>query len=154
MRIIASAVGFLVAFSLLAASPAEPVRTVRSSTSQFIVRGPPLSGVGNDGSPAVSTLIELDPTILAISCERIKQALLRELTLPDLWRGRIYIEINSLLSTNRTPRIIAKAFVDGWHYQMEVPRRIEKPKLVRGLIQALLMEIANRNAGLLYPTFL
>ena len=31
---------------------------------------------------------------------------------------------------------------------MELPRWIEKPKLVRGLVQVLLLEIANRNAGL------
>jgi hypothetical protein len=44
--------------------------------------------------------------------------------------------------------VAAKVFTDGWQYRLEVPRQIEKLKLVRGVIQVLLMEIANRNAGL------
>src|SRR5207302_5377602 len=97
---------------------------------------------------ANSTLIELDPNVLAVTCERIKQALLRELTLADLWRGRVYVQINSALSTNQAPLVFAKPYLDGWQYQVELARSIEKPKLVSGLVQVLLMEIANRNAGL------
>src|SRR5207249_10564056 len=97
---------------------------------------------------ADSPLIELDPNILAVTCERIKQALLGELTLADLWRGRVYVEINSALSTNQAPFVFAKPYLNGWQYQVELARSIEKPKLVSGLVRVLLMEIANRNAGL------
>ncbi|PYM11038.1 MAG: hypothetical protein DME18_15125, partial [Verrucomicrobia bacterium] len=147
MKTIAMVLGSLIAFSASAAD-SSPVRTVRSSSSQFVVRGPTLSQVGTNSPSSESALIELDPNILAISCERVKQALLRELTLLDLWRGRIYIEINAALSTNQAPLIVAKPYLDGWQYQMELPRWIETPKLLRGLVQVLLLEIANRNAGL------
>jgi len=142
--------GWLVACAAFAATPPATVRTVRSSTGQFIVRGPTLSAVAvaTNSSQNGSTLIQLDPSILAITCERLKQALLSELAMLDLWRGRIYLEISSGLSTNQAPVIVAKPYLDGWQYQVELPCWIEKPKLVRGLIQVLLMEIANRNAGL------
>lgn len=112
------------------------------------MRGPTLLQASTNAVVNGAELIELDPNILAVSCERLKQALLRELTLPDLWRGRVYIEINPALATNQPPVIATKRFLDGWQYQIELPRRIDKTKLVRGLTQALLLEIANRNAGL------
>jgi hypothetical protein len=140
--------GLSVACGGLAAQPFAPMQTVRSGTGQFIVRAPAISTAETRSSREDRTLIEFDPNILAITCERIKQALLWELTMPDLWRGRIYIEVSSALATNQAPIIMAKPYLDGWQYQMELPRRIEKPKFVRGLIQVLLLEIANRNAGL------
>ncbi|PYK63155.1 MAG: hypothetical protein DME21_03965 [Verrucomicrobia bacterium] len=148
MKTIAIMLGSLIAFSGIGAALDGPVRTVRSSTDQFVVRGPTIAQVRTNSPSSESALIELDPSILAVSCERLKQALLRELGLVDFWRGRIYLEISPALSTNQAPIIVAKPFLDGWQYQMELPRWIEKPKLVRGLIQLLLMEIANRSAGL------
>src|SRR6059036_234100 len=148
MRALAIISGSLIASAVLAALPDRVVRTVNSSSGQFVVRGPAIAQVPNNSGLDDSTLIELDPNVLAVTCERIKQALLRELTLPDLWRGRVYLEINSALSTNQAPIIFAKPYLDGWQYQVELARSIEKPKLVSGLVQVLLMEIANRNAGL------
>ena len=148
VRNIGVSFGLLLASSCLGAALTGPVLTVRSSTSQFIVRGPTLSQLYTNAPVGDSALVELDPNILAVTCERIKQALLRELTLPDLWRGRIYIEIYSAWSTNQVPVILAKPYLDGWHYQMELPAWIDTTKLVRGLTQVLLLEIANRGAGL------
>ena len=147
MRALAIISGSLIASAVLAALPDRVVRTVNSSSGQFVVRGPAIAQVPNNSGLDDSTLIELDPNVLAVTCERIKQALLRELTLADLWRGRVYLEINSALSTNQAPIVFAKPFLDGWQYQVELARSTEKPKLVSGLVQVLLMEIANRNAG-------
>lgn len=148
MKTIVIMLGALIAFDAYGAMNAGSVLTARSSSGQFVIRGPTLSQISTDYSDPNSTFVELDPNILAVNCERIKQALLRELVMADVWRGHIYAEINSSLPTNQAPVIVAKAFTDGWQYQMELPRWIERPKLVRGLIQVMLMEIANRNAGL------
>src|SRR5882672_2586011 len=142
MKTIAIILGSLIATVVSAALPDLSVSTVRSATGQFVVRGPALSVIGTNANPA---LIELDPNILAVTCERIKQALLRELTLLDSWRGRIYVEVNSVLATNQAPIIVGKPYLDGWQYQMELPRWIEKPKLMRAVVQVLLLEYANRN---------
>src|SRR6266487_5463144 len=148
MRTFAILLVSLIASAVSAALPDRGVRTVNSSSGQFVVRGPAVAQLSTDSRFADSTLIELDPNRLAVTCERIKQALLRELTMADLWRGRVYLEINSAMSTNQAPIIFAKPYLDGWQYQVELARSIEKPKLVSGLVQVLLMEIANRNAGL------
>ena len=148
MKILALMPGLLIASAVLAALPDGGVRTVKSSSGQFVVRGPALAQLSTNSGFANSTLIELDPNILAVTCERIKQALLRELPMADLWRGRVYVEINSALSTNQAPLVFAKPYLNGWQYQVELARSIEKPKLVSGLVQVLLLEIANRNAGL------
>ncbi|HEU0038660.1 MAG TPA: hypothetical protein VFR76_05245, partial [Verrucomicrobiae bacterium] len=148
MKTLAIILASLIASAVLAALPDGGVRTVGSRSGQFVVRGPAIAPLSNNSGLADPTLIELDPNILAVTCERIKQALLRELTLADLWRGRVYVEINSVLSTNQAPLVFAKPYLNGWQYQVELARSIEKPKLVSGLVQVLLMEIANRNAGL------
>jgi hypothetical protein len=148
MKSLAIMLGSLIASAVSAAPTDGAVRTVNSSSGQFVVRGPALAQLSTNSGFADSTLIELDPNILAVTCERIKQALLRELTLADLWRGRVYVQINSALSTNQAPLVFAKPYLNGWQYQVELARSIEKPKLVSGLVQVLLMEIANRSAGL------
>jgi len=148
MKTLAIILGSLIASAVLAALPDGGVRTVNSSSGQFVVRGPAIAQLSTNSGFADSTLIELDPNIVAVTCERIKQALLRELTMADLWRGRVYVQINSTLSTNQAPLVFAKPYLNGWQYQVELARSIEKPKLVSGLVQVLLMEIANRTAGL------
>src|SRR5207249_7185664 len=148
MKSLAILLGSLIASAVLAALHDGGVHTVSSSSGQFVVRGPAIAQLSTNSGFADSTLVELDPNVLAVTCERIKQALLRELTLADLWRGRVYLEINSALSTNQAPIVFAKPYLDGWQYQVELAPSIEKPKLVSSLVQVLLMEIANRNAGL------
>src|SRR5204863_8829587 len=135
MKSLAILLGSLIASAVLAALPDGGVRTVSSSSGQFVVRGPAIAQPSTNSGSADPTLIELDPNILAVTCERIKQALLRELTLADVWRGRIYLQINSTLSTNQPPIIFAKPYLDGWQYQVELARSIQKPKLVSGLVQ-------------------
>jgi len=147
-KILAIILGSLTASAALAALPDRGVRTVNSSSGQFVVRGPALTQISTNAAFADGSLIDLDPNILAVTCERIKQALLRELTMVDLWRGRVYVQINSTLSANQAPIVFAKPYLDGWQYQVELARSIERPKLVSGLVQVLLLEIANRTAGL------
>ena len=138
--------GLLIAFVTLADAPPSSVRTARSGTGQFIVRGPGASQFSSRALNA-SNLLELDPDLLAITSEHIKQVLLQELSMPDFWRGRIYLEIKPSLGTNREPMVMAKRYTDGWQYQVELSPWMEKTKLVRGLVQVLLLEISNRNAG-------
>src|SRR6185503_13175114 len=148
MKTLAIMLGSVIASAAWAAQPDGSVRTVKSSSGQFVVRGPAIAQLSTNSAFGDSTLIELDPNILAVSCERIKQALLRELSMMDLWRGRVYVEFNPMLTANQAPVIFAKPYLNGWQYQVELARSIQRTKLVSGLVQVLLLEIANRNAGL------
>src|SRR5258706_15363553 len=74
-----------------AALAVDPV-TLRSHSGQFLVRGLPLTRHApiTDTNSEVA-YVRLDPTLLAISCERVKSALLEDLSLKDQWRVKIYL---------------------------------------------------------------
>jgi hypothetical protein len=97
-------------------------------------------------APGAPYLVELEPPTLMLTCERVRQALNRELQLPEAWRGQIYVVINPRIPINQPPVIAAQGFTSGWHYRMESPPWIEPAKLVRALVQVLLLETANRGA--------
>jgi hypothetical protein len=155
VRALAIILGGLSGASLLAATPPHPLQnpdliTLRSTSGQFIVSGFPPAVPPAAGNP-ISTnapLLELAPAPLMVSCERVKQALLVVLTARDNWRSPIQVAINPIMTDNQAPVIGARPMRDGWQYRVEVPRRISDARLVRGLIQVLLLEIANRGAGL------
>jgi len=88
----------------------------------------------------------LQPTFLAVSCERIKQALFRELGITShQWQGRVYITLHP--PQNPDEAIIASRQYDGnWMYRMELPATMETSRLVTAVVDVLLLEMANRNA--------
>jgi hypothetical protein len=129
---------------LFAAAPDS--QSIRSSSAQFLVAGPRNVVPQLSLAPTNSDWVQLSPATLAVTCERVKQSLLRELSAPDVWLGRIFVVINPTLTNNQAAIIGVKAYSDGWQYQVELPRLMSGPKLVRGLVQVVLLEIANRKA--------
>ncbi len=123
----------------------NPARS--SASGQFVILPPVRTG----WLPSLgvnSNLVRLDPTLLAISCEKIKVALKSELGAPrDQWRGRIEVALHPAVSLDETIQINSTRFVDGWHYRVELPDAIERGRLVTVVIEVLLREMANRNAG-------
>ncbi len=148
--------GWLLAAGLLAnpgelwaQMPGEGTVSARSHSGQFIVRGQSvpslpmrLLNLGTNGN-----YVYLEPTLLTVSSERVKQMVWRELGVSGAWQGRIYLE----LVPNRSPfdgvEIVASRFADGWQYRVQLPSMIERSRYMRGLVQAILMELANRGAG-------
>jgi len=123
----------------------EPV-TVRSQSGQFVVRGLPRGAPLSGYVTSVVDYVRLDPTITAIALERIRQAVLTELGLPDKWRGLITVNLQSLAGDSAPVRINSVRYTDGWGYRVEMPERIEKERFIRVTIQVVLLEIANRTA--------
>lgn len=123
--------------------------TVHSRSGQFVVRSPYASASTLLQAIVTtnSALVTLAPDSLAVSCERIKKAVLRELDLADRWQGKVYVSIRPTLPRNATPGFVSTRFADGWHYALDVPEQIEPPLLVRAVVQVLLTEIANRTPG-------
>lgn len=91
--------------------------------------------------------VTLDPSLLVLSCERFKQGVLGELKLPDQWQGRIDLIITPALLENDEPVLTAINQPGGWKYDLELPKKLHKQILVRALMETILLEIANRNAG-------
>lgn len=124
--------------------------TRSSASGQFIVVGAntpsalPLDADTNAG------LVRLDPALLAVSAERIKKPLWRELGIDAAapWRGRIYLVLHPAESPDENVAIISRRFVDVWGYRVELPDVLPRTTLCRALTEAMLLELANRgNAG-------
>src|SRR5258708_4981211 len=126
---------------------AEP-RTFFSQSGQFIVRGFPVGAPLSSGvSTAAVTYARLDPALLAVSCERIKQALLGTLGMADGWRGTISILSHPVREDNEPIVVRAVRYADGWTYHLVIPEQVDKGRLIEALTQVLLQEIANRRPG-------
>ena len=124
----------------------EPV-TLRSHSGQFLVRGLPLAAPLVAVAPTSSvSYVRLDPTLLAVSCEGIKSAMLDELAMKDLWRGKIYIALHPL-QDDREPIVVTSLhYADGWNYRLEIPEQVDGAQLVKSVVEVLLLEMANRTA--------
>ncbi len=120
----------------------------QSASGQFIVR----NGQSFNLSPALTGLVAntnyilLEPTLLAVSCERIKQKLWLELGVNTPWRGRIYLNLHSTRSPDERVILVSEKFTDGWNYRMELPNLINRDRYLRAMVQALLLELSNRSA--------
>ena len=141
-----------VCFALLAlvftgtyASGAEPI-TVRSQSGQFIVRGLPMAVYSSGYSTSAVQYLRLDPTLTAVSLERIREAISDELTLKDRWRGLITVTTIPVEEDNPTVQITSVHYADGWGYRVAFPERIDRERFIKVAVQVILLEIANRNA--------
>ena len=125
--------------------PMDP-GSARSVSGQFIVQ----TARSNLRAPDLSKdpkLLKLEPSLVTVSCERIKQALTVELGASGQWRGKIYLSLHPAQSADDELSLLGERFRDSWAYRLEVPNPVERTRFVRGVVQALLLEEANRQAG-------
>ncbi len=93
-----------------------------------------------------TNIIDIDPKALAITCERVKKAVLGELGMNDHWRGNVHVFVAPANRPRQPVEILPTRYGDGWHYKVALPARCDWVRLVRGLVEVLLIEIANRDA--------
>src|SRR5262249_7852067 len=92
-------------------------------------------------------MITLEPALLVVSCERIKQELLRELNMQDHWRGKIFIVLRPARTANDPIEIAAVRFAGNWNCSLEVPHAVDRDRFIEAIVRVLLLEIGDRNAG-------
>jgi hypothetical protein len=123
------------------------VISARSYSGQFIIR----AGVAPAARPlnleTNRNCVRLDPALLPISCERIKQILWRQLGATAPWSGKIFLSLYPARSADDVCFITSAQFRDGWQYQVELPDVADRARYVRAMVQVLLLEMANRTAG-------
>ena len=145
----------VVIFSMAARAQVPPPDTTsaHSISGQFIVTGAPSSVAGARlaAKPEIATnadLVRLEPALLAVSAERIKASLWRELDLnPNSpWRGNISLALRPAQSTNEDVTIVSERFANGWNYQVRLPDVLPRTRFARAMTGVLLLEFANRNA--------
>jgi len=139
-----------------AGAPVQPVadlatgtpRAFVSHSGQFLVRAvstpalpPRLSNLQTNGQ-----FLELDPMLLPVSCDRIKQILCRQLGANTSWRGRVYIAVRPAASGGDPITVAAERFRDGWQYFVGLPSMVERSRYVHAMVEVILLEMANRGA--------
>ena len=140
---------FVWAVALISAS-AQPPRNqsgvIRSVSGQFVIRShssrdafhpPPAHLVSNPN------LVELEPTLVAVSCERIKQFLVREFASPLEWHDKIYVSLYPATDPGEPLGLTSDLFKNGWSYGLELPDFIERERYTTAIVQVLLQEAAN-----------
>lgn len=117
--------------------------TIISQSQQFVVHH---SGANVTVAELPRGCVEVEPELLVVTAERIKQAVTSQL--PALNGNRTQIHITMLDSGNADSMIgiASSRFADAWRYEVAVPRVVEEGRLVKGFINVLLLEYANRTA--------
>jgi hypothetical protein len=124
--------------------------SARSISGQFIVNGTAqFSPLANSPRIAADTnLVRLEPALLAVSAERIKDSLWRTLEIKSdtPWRGQIFLTLHPARSTDEDITIFSRHSADGWSYQVQMPDVLSRTRLAQVMTSVLLLEFANRNA--------
>ncbi len=124
---------------------AEPI-TARSQSGQFVVRGLPMGAPSSRFTADKVDYLRLDPTLTAVSLERIREGIADELALKDRWRGLITVTTVPVAEDNPDVQITSVHYADGWGYRVAFPERIDKERFIKVAVQVILSEIANRKA--------
>jgi hypothetical protein len=92
-------------------------------------------------------MVRLDPALLVVSAERIKQPLWRLLDINSLTppRGRVFLALHPASSPDETVTIISTRYAGVWNYRVELPDVLSRTRLTRALTGAVLLELANRD---------
>jgi hypothetical protein len=143
------AIGFGLALLASAEAPAGSAapKTAQSRSGQFSISFPPALVSPTKFTPPAGDYISFEPALLAISCDRIKEGLRRDLGLQSPWRGKIFLRLHSARSADELVVIVTEKTSSGWNYRVELPDVMDQKRYVRTIVQVLLMEIANREAG-------
>jgi len=121
-------------------------KVISSSSGQFYVSTPRPLSPSTLNFAAKSDLLTLEPELLAVSCDRIKAELLRQLDLGDHWRGKIFIRLHPVRSVDEPIPVVSEKFAGNWQGIVEIPDAVEPARLMEAVVRATLLEIANHNA--------
>jgi hypothetical protein len=118
------------------------------ASGQFLVHGaPPDVWRPMALSQALETQYSrLDAPLLAVTCERVKTALLAQLGMQDAWQGRISIFLHQAHRLDETIVIGSSDSQGDWTYYVNLPDTVERTRLVSALVDVMLLEMANRKA--------
>jgi len=123
-------------------------QAVQSASGQFTVLRAERSGAPASAAfLSEAGLLHLDPTLLTISAERLRQYLVRELEDSSPWEGRIVFSLRPTASFEAPVQVVGEWRGDRWQYQVSLPDYIQKERFVRALVEVNLLEIANRRSA-------
>jgi len=141
---LASAVSVCAQFPLLDAAAARS-----SASGQFVVVHSELVPTASHSSIGLTNAdwVRLEPALLSVIAERVKQPLWRDLGLNSMsqWRGRIFLALRPAAVPDENISIISTRLAGVWNYRVELPDVLSRAHLARALTGVLLLELANRD---------
>lgn len=120
--------------------------SARSKSGQFVARGPSIRAI-SPPSTADKNVLVLQPALLVVSCERIRAAVWDALGVSGPWAGRVFIRLRPNANPNDSITVIGNRFSDSWSYQLDMPQFVNRWHFLDAMVQVILLELANRNAG-------
>jgi hypothetical protein len=125
----------------------EPTRSI---SGQFIASGPAQFSqlAGQPRVAADTNLVRLQPALLAVSAERIKDVLYHRLEINKeaLGRGQIYLVIHPAQSLDENVTIFSRLTAAGATYRVDLPDVLSHRRFTRAMTGVILLEYANRQA--------
>ena len=121
----------------------------RSVSGQFIIHDRRSGGASEIAAqlPATnSQYASFDSTVLAVSCERLKHDLWRELGSTSPGRDKIHVLLHPARFKDENIGITCERFRDSWRYIVDLPDVTDRVRYVRAMVQVVLQEFANRGA--------
>jgi hypothetical protein len=139
--------GALAALNIAHAQLGGPMTVIGSASGQFFVsaRNTGLSPHSLDVGRGPN-MLTLEPPLLAVSCERIKKELLRELDMPDQWRGKIFVVLRPARTGDDPIFVNPQRLGGSWDCSVQLPDAVDRDRFLESIVRACLLEIANRNA--------
>jgi hypothetical protein len=132
---------WLIICALFAAAFGARGETVVSQSQQFVIHFS-TNVVAMENIPFGS--VEVVPEFLAVTAERVKRAVTGEIPAVGEARGVVHVGILATTKTDGLIGIASSKYADGWRYEMAVPRVSEEARLVKGFVNVLLLQYANR----------
>ena len=148
LSLLLSAALFYPAVTRAQMPPPDAAATRSSVSGQFIVIGAnPVRPSARRVAATNADFVRLEPALLAVSAERVKQPLWRKLGIDPMtpWRGRIFLALHPAAAPDENVTIISSRFAGVWNYRVELPDVLSRTSLTRALTGAVLLELANRN---------
>jgi len=148
-RIPFAAMMLLVVGSADAATRSPLKMDLTRHSEQFVVHdtrkfGRSFAAIADHNNPE---LVQLELETLLLSAERIREALVRQLPVPTRGGGKIHCYLYASTRNSDNIVLVSTLFTDGWQYRLEIADEVERTKFVRGIVQALLVELANRGTA-------
>jgi hypothetical protein len=124
----------------------------RSASGQILVSRIPEQNFFHQ-QPDVGTntgMLRLEPALFAVSAERFKAAIWRDLGLNAnaAWSGKFFIVLHPARSLDEPVTLTAQPFLNHWSFRLELPDLMPRERCARTLAAVVLEELANRSTPL------
>lgn len=120
------------------------VKTFVSQSGQFVAHGAIASGFTPRATGTnAAQYITAEPQLVAMMGERVARAIAQDLQLPGRPADKVHATVFDLAPPGQAIGLLTQVHPDGFQYKLAIPGQVEGQKLMKALVQVLLLEYAN-----------